>query len=175
MVIEKAKRLVESGKDVVILLDSITRLARAHNTVIPSGGKIMSGGLDAKAMEKPKKFFGAARNVDGGRLADDHRDGADRDGLARRRDDLRGVQGHGQHGARARARDRREAHLSGDRHQPLGHATRGAAVHARGAQSRDAAAHVPRRHAGSEAIDFLLKQMSRSKNNREFFVQMREG
>jgi transcription termination factor Rho len=66
MVIEKAKRLVESGKDVVILLDSITRLARAHNTVIPSGGKIMSGGLDAKAMEKPKKFFGAARNVDGG-------------------------------------------------------------------------------------------------------------
>jgi transcription termination factor Rho len=69
MVIEKAKRLVESGKDVVILLDSITRLARAHNTVIPSGGKIMSGGLDAKAMEKPKKFFGAARNVaDGGSL-----------------------------------------------------------------------------------------------------------
>jgi transcription termination factor Rho len=66
MVIEKAKRLVESGKDVVILLDSITRLARAHNSVIPSGGKIMSGGLDAKAMEKPKKFFGAARNVDGG-------------------------------------------------------------------------------------------------------------
>jgi transcription termination factor Rho len=66
MVIEKAKRLVESGRDVVILLDSITRLARAHNTVIPSGGKIMSGGLDAKAMEKPKKFFGAARNVDGG-------------------------------------------------------------------------------------------------------------
>src|SRR4030088_111243 len=69
MVIEKAKRLVESGRDVVILLDSITRLARAHNTVIPSGGKIMSGGLDAKAMEKPKKFFGAARNVkDGGSL-----------------------------------------------------------------------------------------------------------
>ena len=69
MVIEKAKRLVESGKDVVILLDSITRLARAHNSVIPSGGKIMSGGLDAKAMEKPKKFFGAARNVaDGGSL-----------------------------------------------------------------------------------------------------------
>ena len=66
MVIEKAKRLVEAGKDVVILLDSITRLARAHNTVIPSGGKIMSGGVDAKALQKPKRFFGAARNIDGG-------------------------------------------------------------------------------------------------------------
>ena len=66
MVIEKAKRLVEGGKDVVILLDSITRLARAHNTVIPLSGKILSGGVDAKAMEKPKRFFGAARRIDGG-------------------------------------------------------------------------------------------------------------
>jgi transcription termination factor Rho len=66
MVIEKAKRLVECGKDVVILLDSITRLARAHNTVIPLSGKILSGGVDAKAMEKPKRFFGAARRIDGG-------------------------------------------------------------------------------------------------------------
>jgi transcription termination factor Rho len=66
MVIEKAKRQVESGKDVVILLDSITRLARAHNTVIPHSGKILSGGVDAQALQKPKHFFGAARNVDGG-------------------------------------------------------------------------------------------------------------
>ncbi len=66
MVIEKAKRLVECGKDVVILLDSITRLARAHNTVTPMSGKILSGGVDAKAMEKPKRFFGAARRIDGG-------------------------------------------------------------------------------------------------------------
>ncbi|MBI3567572.1 MAG: transcription termination factor Rho [Gemmatimonadetes bacterium] len=66
MVIEKAKRLVECGRDVVILLDSITRLARAHNTVIPLSGKILSGGVDAKAMEKPKRFFGAARRIDGG-------------------------------------------------------------------------------------------------------------
>src|SRR5437868_62629 len=66
MVIEKAKRLVEAGRDVVILLDSITRLARAHNTVIPLSGKILSGGVDAKAMEKPKRFFGAARRIDGG-------------------------------------------------------------------------------------------------------------
>ncbi|MCC7195083.1 MAG: transcription termination factor Rho [Gemmatimonadaceae bacterium] len=66
MVIEKAKRLVEAGRDVVILLDSITRLARAHNAVIPLSGKILSGGVDAKAMEKPKRFFGAARSVEGG-------------------------------------------------------------------------------------------------------------
>jgi transcription termination factor Rho len=66
IVIEKAKRLVEHGRHVVILLDSITRLARAHNTVVPSSGKVLSGGVDAKAMEKPKRFFGSARRIDGG-------------------------------------------------------------------------------------------------------------
>jgi transcription termination factor Rho len=66
MVIEKAKRLVEHGKDVVILLDSITRLARAHNVVVPHSGKILSGGVDANALHKPKRFFGAARNIEGG-------------------------------------------------------------------------------------------------------------
>ncbi len=69
MVIEKAKRLVEHGKDVVILLDSITRLARAHNSVLPTSKRVMSGGLDANALHKPKKFFGAARKIeDGGSL-----------------------------------------------------------------------------------------------------------
>jgi len=66
MVLEKAKRLVECGHDVVILLDSITRLARAYNTVVPSSGKILSGGVDANALHKPKRFFGAARNVENG-------------------------------------------------------------------------------------------------------------
>ena len=66
MVIEKARRLVEHGRDVVILLDSITRLARAHNVVVPHSGKILSGGVDANALQKPKRFFGAARNIDGG-------------------------------------------------------------------------------------------------------------
>ena len=66
MVIEKAKRLVEHKQDVVILLDSITRLARAYNTVIPSSGKVLTGGLDANALERPKRFFGAARNVEEG-------------------------------------------------------------------------------------------------------------
>ena len=69
MVIEKAKRLVEHRRDVVILLDSITRLARAYNTVIPHSGKILSGGVDSNALHKPKRFLGAARNVeDGGSL-----------------------------------------------------------------------------------------------------------
>ncbi|MDW3196616.1 MAG: transcription termination factor Rho [Cytophagales bacterium] len=66
IVLEKSKRMVECGHDVVILLDSITRLARAHNTVVPSSGKILSGGVDANALHKPKRFFGAARNVENG-------------------------------------------------------------------------------------------------------------
>ncbi|HEX9157339.1 MAG TPA: transcription termination factor Rho, partial [Syntrophales bacterium] len=66
MVIEKAKRLVEHRKDVVILLDSITRLARAYNTVVPPSGKVLSGGVDSNALHKPKRFFGAARNIEFG-------------------------------------------------------------------------------------------------------------
>ena len=66
MVLEKAKRLVEQGKDVVVLLDSITRLARAYNSNMPYSGKILSGGVDANALQKPKRFFGSARNIDGG-------------------------------------------------------------------------------------------------------------
>ncbi|RMG46314.1 MAG: transcription termination factor Rho [Acidobacteria bacterium] len=66
MVIEKAKRLVEHGRDVVILLDSITRLARAYNATVPSSGKILSGGIDANALQRPKRFFGAARNIEEG-------------------------------------------------------------------------------------------------------------
>jgi transcription termination factor Rho len=66
MVIEKAKRLVEHQRDVVILLDSITRLGRAYNTVVPSSGKVLTGGVDANALQRPKRFFGAARNIEEG-------------------------------------------------------------------------------------------------------------
>ena len=66
MVIDRAKRLVEHKKDVVILLDSITRLARAHNSIIPASGKVLSGGLDANALQRPKRFFGAARSIENG-------------------------------------------------------------------------------------------------------------
>jgi len=66
MVIEKAKRLVEYKKDVVILLDSVTRLARAYNTIVPSSGKVLSGGVDSNALQRPKRFFGSARNIEKG-------------------------------------------------------------------------------------------------------------
>ena len=66
MVIEKAKRLTEHKRDVIILLDSITRLARAYNTVQPSSGKVLTGGVDSTALERPKRFFGAARNIEEG-------------------------------------------------------------------------------------------------------------
>jgi transcription termination factor Rho len=66
MVLEKAKRLAEHKKDVVILLDSITRLARAYNVIVPSSGKVLSGGVDANALQRPKRFFGAARNIEEG-------------------------------------------------------------------------------------------------------------
>jgi transcription termination factor Rho len=66
MVIEKAKRLVEHKKDVVVLLDSITRLGRAYNTVVPPSGKVLSGGVDSNALQRPKRFFGAARSIEGG-------------------------------------------------------------------------------------------------------------
>src|SRR5437879_6956099 len=66
MVIEKAKRLVEHKRDVVILLDSITRLARAYNTIVPPSGKVLSGGVDSNALQRPKRFFGSARNIEEG-------------------------------------------------------------------------------------------------------------
>ena len=97
MVIEKAKRLVEHGKDVVILLDSITRLARAYNTVVPPSGKILSGGVDSNALHKPKRFFGAARNIEEGGSLTIIGTALDRHRLAHGRGDLRGVQGHRQH------------------------------------------------------------------------------
>ena len=96
MVIEKARRLVEHGRDVVILLDSITRLARAYNTVVPPSGKILSGGVDSNALHKPKKFFGAARNTEDGGTPDHHRHRAGRHRQPDGRGHLRGVQGHRQ-------------------------------------------------------------------------------
>jgi transcription termination factor Rho len=175
MVIEKAKRLVESGKDVVILLDSITRLARAHNTVIPSGGKIMSGGLDAKAMEKPKKFFGAARNVaDGGSLTIIAtalvETGSRADEMIF--EEFKGTGNMELVLAREIAEKRIypaiDINRSGTRKEELLFTPEELN---RVTLLRTFLADMPE----AEAIEFLLKQMSRSKNNREFFVQMREG
>jgi transcription termination factor Rho len=175
MVIEKAKRLVESGKDVVILLDSITRLARAHNTVIPSGGKIMSGGLDAKAMEKPKKFFGAARNVaDGGSLTIIAtalvETGSRADEMIF--EEFKGT-GNMELVLAREIAERRiypaiDINRSGTRKEELLFSPEELN---RVTLLRTFLADMPE----AESIEFLLKQMSRSKNNREFFVQMREG
>jgi transcription termination factor Rho len=175
MVIEKAKRLVESGRDVVILLDSITRLARAHNTVIPSGGKIMSGGLDAKAMERPKKFFGAARNVaDGGSLTIIAtalvETGSRADEMIF--EEFKGT-GNMELVLAREIAERRiypaiDINRSGTRKEELLFTPEELN---RVTLLRTFLADMPE----AEAIEFLLKQMSRSKNNREFFVQMREG
>jgi transcription termination factor Rho len=175
MVIEKAKRLVESGKDVVILLDSITRLARAHNTVIPSGGKIMSGGLDAKAMEKPKKFFGAARNVDGGGSLTIIATALIETGSRADEMIFEEFKGTGnmelvlaREIAEKRIYPAIDINRSGTRREELLFSSEELN---RVTLLRTFLADMPE----TEAIDFLLKQMARSKNNREFFVQMREG
>jgi transcription termination factor Rho len=175
MVIEKAKRLVESGKDVVILLDSITRLARAHNTVIPSGGKIMSGGLDAKAMEKPKKFFGAARNVDGGGSLTIIATALIETGSRADEMIFEEFKGTGnmelvlaREIAEKRIYPAIDINRSGTRKEELLFTSEELN---RVTLLRTFLADMP----DADAIEFLLKQMSRSKNNAEFFVQMREG
>ncbi|MDB4885640.1 MAG: transcription termination factor Rho [Gemmatimonadetes bacterium] len=175
MVIEKAKRLVESGRDVVILLDSITRLARAHNTVIPSGGKIMSGGLDAKAMERPKKFFGAARNVDGGGSLTIIATALIETGSRADEMIFEEFKGTGnmelvlaREIAEKRIFPAIDINRSGTRKEELLFTSEELN---RVTLLRTFLADMP----DAEAIEFLLKQMSRSKNNAEFFVQMKEG
>jgi transcription termination factor Rho len=175
MVIEKAKRLVESGKDVVILLDSITRLGRAHNTVIPSGGKIMSGGLDARAMEKPKKFFGAARNIEGGGSLTIIATALIETGSRADEMIFEEFKGTGnmelvlaREIAERRIYPAIDINRSGTRKEELLFTSEELN---RVTLLRTFLADMPE----AEAIEFLLKQMARSKNNREFFVQMREG
>ncbi|MGE5730685.1 MAG: transcription termination factor Rho [Gemmatimonas sp.] len=175
MVIEKAKRLVEHKKDVVILLDSITRLARAHNAVVPLSGKILSGGVDAKGLEKPKKFFGAARNIeDGGSLTIIAtaliETGSRMDEVIF--EEFKGTGNMELILAREIA-DRRvfpaiDINRSGTRKEELLFT-----------QEELNRVYLLRNFLGDmptvEAMEFLLKQMSRSKNNKEFFQQMVQG
>jgi transcription termination factor Rho len=175
MVIEKAKRLVEAGKDVVILLDSITRLARAHNTVARDSGKIMTGGLDSKALERPKKFFGAARNVvEGGSLTII---GTALIETGSRMDEVifeefKGT-GNMELVLSRKISERRifpaiDINKSGTRKEEL--------LFDDEERNR---VFLLRNFLGDmpeiEGIEFLLKQMSRSKNNKEFFAQMVQG
>jgi len=175
MVIEKAKRLVEHGKDVVILLDSLTRLARAHNVVIKNSGKILSGGVDSKALEKPKRFFGAARNTEEGgsltivatALVDT---GSRMDEVIF--EEFKGT-GNMELILDRKIADRRvfpaiDINRSGTRREEL---LLNQEELNRVYLLRNFLSDMPE----VDAIEFLLKQMSRSRNNREFFQQMVQG
>ena len=137
LVIERAKRLVEDGKDVVVLLDSLTRLARAYNLAQPASGRILSGGVDSTALYPPKKLPGRGPKHRRRRQPDHPRLGPGGNGLEDGRGHLRGVQGHGQHGAQARPQPGRPPHLPGHRPGGIGHAQGGPA-----ARSAEGAAHL---------------------------------
>ena len=138
LVLERARRLAESGKDVAIILDSITRLSRAYNLAAPSSGKILSGGSTRRAVPAPAVLRRGAEHR-GGRVAHDHRERAGRDRLPDGRRDLRGVQGHREHGAPSRSFPLREAAVPGDQRRRLGHAEGRAPDAARGAGAGDQA------------------------------------
>lgn len=175
MVIEKAKRLVEHGRHVVILLDSITRLARAHNAVIPNSGKILSGGVDAQALQKPKRFFGAARNIEGGgsltivasALIDT---GSRMDQLIF--EEFKGT-GNMELVLDRDMADRRifpaiDVHKSGTRREELLLDQKEAN---RVFLLRNFLGDMPQ----EEALPFLLLHLLKTKNNRDFFVSMAQG
>ena len=175
MVIERAKRLVEHGKDVIILLDSITRLARAHNTVAPHSGKILSGGVDAQALSKPKRFFGSARNIDDGgsltiiatALVDT---GSRMDEVIF--EEFKGT-GNMELVLDRKIADRRvfpaiDIQKSGTRKEEL---LLGKDEINRVFLLRNFLGDMP----PTEALEFLLLRMIRTKNNKEFFVSMAEG
>jgi transcription termination factor Rho len=175
MVLQKARRLVEAGHDVVILLDSITRFARAHNTVAPSTGKILSGGVEATALQKPKAFFGTARNIAGGGSLTIIATALIETGS--RMDDVifeefKGT-GNMELVLDRRIADRRiypaiDIFKSGTRKEEL---LLDKSEINRTTLLRQFLSDMPE----TDAIDFLLKQMSRTKNNAEFFRKMAEG
>jgi transcription termination factor Rho len=175
MVIEKSKRLVEHGKDVVILLDSITRLARAHNTVIPNSGKILSGGVDANALHKPKRFFGSARKIDSGGSLTIVATALVETGSRMDEVIFEEFKGTGNMElvldrdiANKRIYPAIDINRSGTRREELLLAT-----------EETNRVYLLRSFLGDmpadEAITFLAKQMSRSRTNREFFIQMASG
>jgi transcription termination factor Rho len=175
MVIEKAKRLVESGKHVVILLDSLTRLARAHNVIAPHSGKILSGGVDAQALHKPKRFFGAARHIDGGGSLTIVATALIETGSRMDEvifEEFKGT-GNMELVLSRKVADRRvfpaiDINKSGTRKEEL--------LFDKDELNR---VYLLRQFLGDmpevESIEFLLKQMGRSKHNREFFQQMAQG
>ncbi len=175
MVIEKAKRLVEHGRDVIILLDSITRLARAHNTVVPHSGKILSGGVDANALQKPKRFFGAARNIEGGGSLTIVATALIETGSRMDEvifEEFKGT-GNMELLLDRKISDRRvypaiEVQRSSTRKEELLFG-----------ESELSKTYLLRNFLGDmptvEAIEFLLERMKRTKNNEDFFATMQQG
>lgn len=175
MVLEKARRLVEYGKDVVILLDSLTRFARAHNAIAPTSGKILSGGVDAAGLHKPKRFFGMARNIEGGGSLTIVATALTETGSRMDEvifEEFKGT-GNMELVLDRKIADRRvypaiDIARSGTRKEEL---LLNQAEINRVFLLRNFLADMPE----AEAIDFLLRQMSKSKNNKEFFQQMAQG
>jgi transcription termination factor Rho len=143
LAIERAKRLVEMGSDVVVLLDNITRLGRAYNIAQPASGRILSGGVDANALYPPKKFFGAARNIEGGGSLTILATALVETGSKMDEVIFERVQGHRQHGAAPEPSARRQAHFPGHRRQRLEHPPRRDADDGRRDEGHVAAASTP--------------------------------
>ncbi len=175
MVLEKAKRLVEYGKDVVILLDSLTRFARAHNAIAPTSGKILSGGVDAAGLHKPKRFFGMARNIEGGGSLTIVATALTETGSRMDEvifEEFKGT-GNMELVLDRKIADRRvypaiDIGRSGTRKEEL---LLSQAEINRVFLLRNFLADMPE----AEAVDFLLRQMQKSGNNKEFFQQMAQG
>ena len=174
MVIEKAKRLVEHKRDVVILLDSITRLARAYNTVVPSSGKVLTGGVDANALQRPKRFFGAARNIEeGGSLTIIATALID---TGSRMDEVifEEFKGTGNSEIVLDRKTGRQAHLPGDRHQQVRH-PQGRTAGRQGTLSK---MWVLRRILTPmgvvDSMEFLVGKLKGTKSNEEFFDSMNQ-
>ena len=173
MALESAKRLVETGRDVVILLDSITRLARAYNLALPPSGRTLSGGIDPIALYPPKRFFGAARKIEeGGSLTIIATCLVD---TGSRMDDViyEEFKGTGNMELHPRSQAGREAHLPGDRRPALGHAPRGAAPRGRhAAHGLDDAPDAQSAVGTNEGIELLLNRLSKSNSNAEFLASL---
>ena len=152
MVIEKAKRLVEHGRDVVILLDSITRLGRAYNTVVPSSGKVLTGGVDANALQRPKRFFGAARNIEEGGSLTIIATALIDTGQPHGRGHLRGVQGYRQLRNRSGPQGSGQADIPGDGHPEVGD-PQGGPAGAEAGPSEDLRAQAYPRADGNDGCD----------------------
>ncbi len=175
LAIERAKRLVEMGQDVVVLLDSITRLGRAYNLSAPASGRIMSGGVDSTALYPPKRFFGAARNIEHGGSLTILATALIETGSRAGRGDLRGVQGHRQHGAAA---------------PPASSPTSGSSppsTWTRPAPARKSCCSTPEElkivwqlrrvlHAlePQQALEVLMERMKGTKSNAEFLLQVQK-